>query len=587
MNRIVIRKDGTIRLEDVLSVADGVAVEIDKNVCDMLDVRRSQIEEHIRDKGVQAYGFNRGFGHNVDISVDDARLWAGLQQNLIRSHACGTGDPVAVRVVRATMFLRLVSLSKGYSGVGSGLVRMLADMLNRKVIPEVPKYGSVGASGDLAPLSHIALGMIGEGHAYYGDAEKRTDASSALEKAGLRPYRLKMKEGLALNNGLQFSTALGILSYFQIKKLMKTAAVATAVSAQTMLGNDAPFMAELHALRPHAGALRVSGWIWTLMRGSPIRKAHRPYEIDGEIQDPYNIRCAGQILGACHDLIEDARPVLETEANSVTDNPLILPDGENGGSFVRVVSGGHFHGMPVAVKLYNLMQAMGIMSGLSNMRCARYVDESRNKGLGADLKWPGLPPDQKAVSSAMMIPEYATAALTNLIWGECMPSHLFSISTDAGQEDHVSMSAALAARVWDTIPRLAEVLAIELAMGAQAASIREETDHIPSKIKLTEKEREKTKKSYEKYEKELKKILKKRIFDNRDEKFDVEIGVSLKHPVTKAERKLSEPCARVVAMVRKIFPVVKEDRYMAGELKALAKFVLDGKPLEAVEDLMN
>lgn len=209
----------------------------------------------------------------------------------------------------------------------------------------------------------------------------------------------------------------------------------------------------------------------------------RALSIDGEIQDPYNIRCAGQILGTCRDLIEEARKTLETEANSVTDNPLILPGKNNPDEFTEIISGGHFHGMPVAVKLYNFMQAMGIMSRLSNMRCARYVDEARNKRLGSDLKWHGLDNNQKATCSGIMISEYTSAALTNLIWGACMPIHLFSLSTDAGQEDHVSMSAGLAVRVWETVPRLADILAIELAMATQAASIRKTMDYIPSKIK--------------------------------------------------------------------------------------------------------
>ncbi len=581
MKNFLFQNGKHVTLEDVLEVANGSPVQIDEAVCKMLDERRSQIVAKIQKTKEPAYGFNRGFGHNIDIPVPEKQL-AALQKNLIRSHSCCLGDPTPVKVVRATMFLRAISLARGHSGIRSQVVCMLTEMLNQKITPVVPQFGSVGASGDLAPMSHIALAMIGEGSVFVGDSDTPVKTVEALSQTGITPLRLEMKEGLALNNGLQYSTALGILAYFKLRTLLKTAAITTAISAQVMLAADTPFSPDLHQLRPHSGSLRVAGWIWELMKGSPIRKAHAPYKIDGEIQDPYSIRCAGQILGACHDLIEETRITLETEANSVTDNPLIFPDENEPDQFTKIVSGGHFHGMPVAVKLYNFMQAMGIISRLSNMRCARYVDEARNKGLGSDLRWPELESDEASICSGMMIPEYTSAALTNHIWGACMPTHLFSLSTDAGQEDHVSMSAGLGIRVWETIPRLAEVLAIELAMGAQAAAIRKVTDHIPSKIALSDEEIRETEKAFEIYDKALKKSLEKRL-KQKGEKFRVRLDVKLEHIVEeKAQKSLSDPCESVVREVMNIFPQVIKDRYMAHELKKLAVFVLEGKPAAIV-----
>ncbi|MCP4350032.1 MAG: aromatic amino acid lyase [Desulfobacterales bacterium] len=580
---VKIQNGKKVTLEEIRDVANGDEIHADEQVYKMLDKRRAQITAYIKTQNEPAYGFNRGFGHNVDLAVDDYKLWGKLQENLILSHACGMGDPVPVKVVRATMFLRAISLAKGNSAVRSDVVKTIITMLNKKIIPEVPRYGSVGASGDLAPMSHIALGMIGRGYVSYGENEERTEAGEAFKKSGTEPIQLEMKEGLALNNGIQFSAALGILSYFELKNLLKTAVITTAITTQVMLGSDKPFRKDLHELRPHDGAMKVAGWIRELLKGSPIRETHEPYQIDGEIQDPYNIRCAGQILGTCRDLIEEARKTLETEANSVTDNPLILPDKNNPDEFTEIVSGGHFHGMPVAVKLYNFMQAMGIMSRLSNMRCARYVDEARNKGLGSDLKWHGLDNNQKATCSGIMISEYTSAALTNLIWGACMPIHLFSLSTDAGQEDHVSMSAGLGARVWETIPRLADILAIELAMGTQAASVRKTMDYIPSKIKLSEEEKEKTKSFREGYERELKQVLKER-FEKKGEKFRISLDVKLEHVLDdKNKQFLSKPCEEIVDEIMKIFPTVKEDRYMAEELKELSDFVLSGKLVEIAD----
>ena len=553
MRTISLSLNGKVSIEDVIEVAeDRAAVVLEAQTAEELDRRKKEVDAYVVASGAPAYGFNRGFGHNVHLPVKDEDLEA-LQLNLIRSHACGVGEPAPTPIVRATMLLRARSLARGHSGVRAAVVQQLLQFLNKGLTPVVPRLGSVSASGDLAPLSHIALALLGEGWILPRGQQQPLAASDALTQAQLAPLKLKMKEGLALNNGAQFSTALTIYCLFRLDRLLETACLTTALSAQVMLGTDTAYRQDLHDLRQHPGAEKTARWIFEFMANSPIREFHRNHNVDGEVQDPYNLRCAAQVLGACWELLDKARATLTIEANSVTDNPVILrataahgfapPDH---GKFIDIVSGGHFHGMPVAIEAYGLMQAMAIMARLSNMRCARYVDAKRNKGLGDDLKWPGpLAPSaddhhHQAISSAMMIPEYTSAGLTNWLFGQAMPSHLFSLSTDAGQEDHVSMAANVALRVYDSLERLAEVLAIELAFASQAAAIRQHMDHIPSLAP-----------------------------GKKEAPWDPE------------HRCLNGPGEAALEAIRAVFPIVKEDRYMADELKQLARRVLDGTILRS------
>lgn len=559
---ITIDLQSSLTLENVLAVANGGKVMLSERTRKTLQVRRRQIEQYIKQFAQPAYGFNRGFGHNVDQPVSPRHL-KELQRNLIRSHSCGMGEHSPISIIRATMLLRANSLARGFSAVRPVLIDQILSYLNHQIVPAVPMFGSVGASGDLAPLSHIALTLIGEGQVYYGAKHTLMSTQEALKKARLKPLQLEMKEGLALSNGVQFSTALGILTYSEVSKLLKTATVATAMTAQVMLASDNPFGEELHKLRNHQGAQIVAKWIRDLMKNSPIREVHRHYNVDGEIQDPYNLRCAGQVLGTCYDLLEEARRTFEIEINSATDNPLILQDHRVKDKFTEITSGGHFHGMPVAVKIYNLLQAMAIMARLSNMRCVRFVDQARNKGLGTDLIWPKLRAEIKATSSGMMIPEYASAALTNWIWGSCMPSHLFSMSTDAGQEDHVSMSAGLGIRAWETVPRLAEVLAIELAYVSQAAYIRAMSSSFPSKLPITKQHSKNFSKEYQ--------LLSKKLAKQFGKSWKVQIDLRLNFNWNKRDRKLSPVCEKILAEIRKVFKPVKNDRELSSQLRLLAK----------------
>lgn len=568
-----------VTLEQVASVGFGEKVRVSDDTLALISERREQVTKFIKETGKPAYGFNRGFGSNVDKPVAPDQL-EQLQWNLIRSHACGVGPAAPREVVRSAMFLRAVSLTRGHSGIRPVVVEQLVRFLNEEIVPLVPFFGSVGASGDLAPLSHIALSLMGEGQVVGAQGEPLATAE-VLASKGIAPLVLGMKEGLALNNGMQFTAALAIHLCRRMGILLGQATLNTALAVQVLLGSDTPFRADLHALRPHPGAVAVAKRLSALLAHSPIRASHQQYDVDGVVQDPYSLRCSAQILGACAELLDDARNTLAIEANSVTDNPILLESRERPGEFTDIVSGGHFHGMPLATRIYGLLEAAGIMARLSNMRCNRYVDSARNRGLGHDLKWPELSPEQDATSSAMMIPEYVSAALTNHVWGAAMPSHLFSLSTDAGQEDHVSMAAGLAARAWEMLPRLSELLAIELAYSAQAAAIRRIQQHFPSKIPLSAEEKATTRSALDAYQSAVQEVA-------RPHHFVVEVRTELQYAWKPEERLLCPWCEAVLAKVGEQFAPVKADRFMAPQLEALKSLVSSGELLkDAPVDLVG
>ncbi len=574
-NMILIDSDRALGMKEILLVAEpGVQVVLSSATWELLHERRSDVECFIAEQPRPAYGFNRGFGHNVDLAVPAERL-SELQENLILSHAVGVGEAIDPAIVRMTILLRIISLTRGHSGVRPELVEALIGLINHGITPLVPEFGSVGASGDLAPLSHIALALLGKGRVIYNGAE--LDAADALGLAGMAPLRLEMKEGLALNNGVQFMNAIGIFSCHHLKMLLKTAAVNTALVSQVMLAPDSYFRPDFHALRPHPGAVKVADWIWRLMADSPIRESHRPFEVDGQVQDPYNIRCAAQVLGACWELIDRAQQSFLVEADAATDNPILLATGDDApagyrGKYVDIISGGHFHGMPVAVQVFNLLQALGIMTNLAHQRSARFVDDSKNKGLGRDLKWPELNQDENAVSSGMMMLEYTSAALVNDIWGSLTPSHLFNIGTNSGQEDHVSMGASLAVRLLKTIPKAAQVLAIELAYICQAIAVRRILPVIPTYATLPED----IARDLSRIRKKLQKSVKGVIF---------EVTVQGEHPVSEDERRLSPVSETLYKSIeeQELFPTVKKDRFLADDLMKLARFIESGEMVETVE----
>jgi histidine ammonia-lyase len=401
------------------------------------------------------YGINTGFGKlaSTRIGPDDV---ATLQRNLILSHAAGTGAPLPVSVVRLAMTLKIVSLGRGASGVRPAVVRLIEAMLAAGVTPVVPAQGSVGASGDLAPLAHMSAVLIGAGEAFVGGA--RLPGAEALARAGLRPVVLGAKEGLGLINGTQVSTALALGALFDGWTCLRESLVTGALSTDAIMGSTAPFRPEVQALRGHAGQIDVARALRGLLSGSHIREAHR--DDDERVQDPYCVRCQPQVLGACADLLRQAARTLVTEANAVTDNPLVFADEG------LIVSGGNFHAEPVAFAADQMALAFAETGAIAQRRIALMVDPAMNFGLPAFLTpKPGL-------NSGLMIAEVTSAALMSENKQRAAPCSVDSTPTSANQEDHVSMATHAARRLFDMIENLRAIVGIELLTGALGVEFR-------------------------------------------------------------------------------------------------------------------
>jgi histidine ammonia-lyase len=401
------------------------------------------------------YGVNTGFGKlaSVRIAAEDA---ATLQRNLIRSHCCGVGAPVGAAITRLTMTLKLISLGRGASGVRWEVIELLQGMLANGVLPVIPGQGSVGASGDLAPLAHMTAALIGEGEATFGG--ERMPAGEALDKAGLTPIQLGPKEGLAMINGTQFSTALALIGLFKAWRLGIGGLVTSAMSTDAIMGSTAPTRPEIHALRGHAGQIESAAAIRALMQGSEIRESHR--EDDTRVQDPYCIRCQPQVTGACLDLLRQAARTLEIEANAATDNPLVVV--EDG----SIISGGNFHAEPVAFAADQIALAIAEIGSISQRRIALMVDPAMNFGLPAFLS------PRAGLNSGFMIAEVTSAALMSENKQRAAPCSVDSTPTSANQEDHVSMAAHGARRLLDMNDNLARIIGIELLCAAQGLEFR-------------------------------------------------------------------------------------------------------------------
>ncbi|MEM1162445.1 MAG: histidine ammonia-lyase [Pseudomonadota bacterium] len=401
------------------------------------------------------YGVNTGFGKlaSIKIAPEDT---ATLQRNLILSHCCGVGDALPAPTVRLMMALKLLSLARGASGAAPETLRLIADMINSGVIPVIPSQGSVGASGDLAPLAHMTAAMIGEGEAEFGGAIR--SGADALAAARLTPITLGPKEGLALINGTQFSTACALVGLFQAQTAARASVVTSALSTDAIMGSTAPLNAEIHALRGHAGQIRVADAMRAIMAGSEIRESHR--DGDTRVQDPYCIRCQPQVAGAAMDLMEMAGRTLEVEANAVTDNPLVLVDQG------RIVSGGNFHGEPVAFAADQIAMAVAEIGAIAQRRVALMVDPA----LSFDLP-PFLTPEP-GLNSGLMIAEVTTAALMSENKHLANPCSTDSTPTSANQEDHVSMSAHGALRLRRMVRNLEVILGVEALCAAQGIEFR-------------------------------------------------------------------------------------------------------------------
>ena len=400
------------------------------------------------------YGINTGFGKLASIKIDAADT-AILQRNLILSHCCGVGQPLAADIVRLIMVLKLISLGRGASGVRLELVRLIEAMIEADITPVIPEKGSVGASGDLAPLAHMAAVMMGEGEAFF--AGERLSGAEALEKAGLKPVTLAAKEGLALINGTQVSTALALAGLFRAFRCAQTALITGALSTDAAMGSPAPFHPDIHTLRGHKGQIDAAASLRGLLEGSEIRVSH--IEGDERVQDPYCIRCQPQVDGACLDLLCHAGRTLEIEANAATDNPLVLSDDS-------VVSGGNFHAEPVAFAADQIAIAVCEIGAIAQRRIALLVDPALSFGLPAFLsKKPGL-------NSGLMIAEVTSAALMSENKQMSHPASVDSTPTSANQEDHVSMACHGARRLLQMTDNLAAIIGIEALCSVQGVELR-------------------------------------------------------------------------------------------------------------------
>jgi histidine ammonia-lyase len=431
-----------------LSISEGAYAAIERSAAAVAAIVK---------RGAPAYGINTGFGRLAQTHIPNDQLEL-LQSNLVLSHAVGVGDPLPARVVRLMLALKIQSLSRGFSGVRRELIDALVKLYNADVLPRVPAKGSVGASGDLAPLAHMSCVLLGVGEVEC-DGQVRS-ADEGLKRAGLGRLKLAAKEGLALLNGTQTSTALALENLFAIDNLYSTAIVAGALSVDAAEGSASPFDPRIHELRGHPGQIAAARAYRELLAGSPINSSHRDC---GKVQDPYSLRCQPQVMGACSDQIEGARAVLLREANGVTDNPLVFADG--GADTVEVLSGGNFHAEPVAFAADNLALAVAEIGALSERRIALLIDATLS----------GLPPflvKDGGVNSGFMIAHVTAAALASENKLLAHPASVDSLPTSANQEDHVSMATFAARKLGDLCANTACILAIELLAAAQGVDLR-------------------------------------------------------------------------------------------------------------------
>ncbi len=436
-------------IDDVERVAvGGATAQLGRQALDQIAASRALIDRVVADD-TPTYGVNTGFGRFVDVHIAPEQA-ARLQLNLLRSHACGVGEPFPDEVVRAATLLRANALAKGTSGVRVEPVQLLLDMLAAGVVPVVPSRGSLGASGDLAPLAHLGLVLVGEGQARFG-ADTLAGAE-ALARAGLEPIVLAAKEGLALINGTQFMAAIGALVLARARRLVKLADVAAAQTLEALRASRTPFAPELQALRPHPGQVASAANLYRLLDDSEIVASHRWC---GRVQDAYSLRCAPQVHGAVRDAVAYAEGVVAIELNAATDNPIVLADrGE-------VLSNGNFHGEPVAIALDTLKLALSELASISERRIERMLNPALSNGLPPFLIEDG------GLNSGFMIAQYVAASLVSEDKVLVHPASADSIPTSAGQEDHVSMGATSAVHLWHVCANVERVLGIELLCGAQ------------------------------------------------------------------------------------------------------------------------
>jgi len=447
---------GPLSPEQVVAVAGRrEPVELAASVPARMAPARRLIEKVIAEERT-VYGVTTGFGAlaNTRIGREEAE---DLQVHLLRSHAAGVGAPLDDEVVRAMLLLRARTLSQGYSGVRPILVERYIEFLNKDLLPVVPSQGSVGASGDLAPFAHLALPLIGEG--FIKSAGTIRPSAEVLAEHGIEPIHLRAKEGLSLLNGTEGMLAQGILELVRAERLVATADLACALSVEALLGSARPFRPEIHALRPHPGQIASAGHIERLLEGSAIVASHRD-DFTHAVQDAYSLRCAPQVHGAVRDALGYARDVFTRESGAVVDNPIVLP------ATGDIVSGGNFHGQPLAIALDLMAIAVTELSSISERRTDRLLDPERSSGLPAFLA------AKPGVDSGYMLTQYTAAALVAENRVLAHPASVESIPTSGSQEDHVSMGWGAARKLWQVLDNVKRVLAVEILCAVRGVELR-------------------------------------------------------------------------------------------------------------------
>ncbi|HWX54063.1 MAG TPA: histidine ammonia-lyase [Verrucomicrobiae bacterium] len=442
-----------LSLKDLWEVVyDRRAVSLATNAREKVNAARAVVDKLVREDRL-AYAVTTGVGQLSDVRIDVAQN-RQLQVNLIRSHSVGVGEPLSQEETRAMMLLRANSLAKGHSGVRSQVIDLLCELLNRGVHPVVPSQGSVGASGDLAPLAHLALTLIGEGEAFFKDS--RMNSAEALKNAAIKPLSLEAKEAISLINGTQAMLSVGTLSLLVAENLAEAADVLSGMSLDALHGTDVAFDERIHAARPHAGQIKVAANLRRLLAGSEIRESHKDC---GRVQDAYSLRCIPQVHGAVRDTLDFCRRTFETEMNSAVDNPLVFVHGPAEGD---IISGGNFHGEPLAFALDYLAIALSALAGISERRTERLVNPSLNEGLP-----PFLAADA-GLNSGFMMSQVTAAALVSENKVLAHPASVDSITTSGNKEDYVSMGMAAAIKLQKVVSNATYVLAIEACAAAQA-----------------------------------------------------------------------------------------------------------------------
>jgi histidine ammonia-lyase len=619
-----IRLDGrSLTREQVVAVAYGASIELDAAQLQKVQRTADFLAEKVRQQE-PIYGVSTGFGSNADKllgahrlrkeEISELTLLEELQENLIVTHAVCVGDPFPAEVVRAMQVIRVNTLMRGHSGIRVDTLNAAAALLNKNVVPVVPKLGSVGASGDLAPLSHLAIVLLGQGEAFYQG--ERLSGAEALKRAGLAPIKLSHKEGLALNNGTAQMLATAVLAIERMDEWVDTADLAAAMTMEAFAGRMRAFDAHVHELRPHPGQLRAAEHMRELLKGSSLVDIDYPlvprfkawqsnswtddelralrFDISWEWvpldqrhgreqfykrflpfrggkkhqpQDSYSLRCIPQVHGAVRDALEQAKRVIDIELNAVTDNPLIFPDFAGAKQIEdHVVSAGHFHGMPLALAMSYLKASIPVLASISERRLNKLVDPATNDGLP-----PFLVGNEDGTESGFMIVQYTAAAMVNDLASRAHPASVYSIPTSANAEDHVSMGANEARHVLDMTYDLSRVLALEIYTAAQALDFRRDMINAARKLAVSITANELAKK--------ISNAPKES--DAEYAEFIGEVEQLRAQLAQSAEFKPSASVEQALSILRQEIPFLERDRGMDREVQTAVRLLESGELLRA------